>query len=465
MRTVLIVDDNAELASLLAAAAESSGFTAQVATSGREALAAMEISPPDAALVDLLLPDLRGQDIIKAAVERNTTCIAMSGVFRGERYVQEAIALGAKALVEKPFSAGGVMQQLAALLPPATPEAEAEADTAREIEPEDEGSNDDESELAIEFELASDSALPPAPAPNQPEPRQEARSQRIRGPDGDPRVDQPQRIQAPAKDPRGNLPQQIREPDIDARVGLQPRAGLVDEMPLARLLAGLARDKQTAEIRLKRAEVVKVIGLIQGNLAYAASNIASERFLQMAVKAGVLPHESLAKVLAEIQDTKRRTGDVLIDAGYLDEAGRRAIAEAQIKQIVSSALDWRTGTYQLVPRSSPRKDLMPVSLGVGPVVLEGARRALPLGRLRELIPCTARFIAASPPPLDRSELGLSEPEAALLDCVDGTKTIGDLKLLGELDEQATYAFFHGLVELGVLQLDAALPKSARIALF
>ncbi len=124
MRSVLIVDDNAELASLLAIVADAYGLAPRLAHTGKDARRSLESMVPEAALVDLLLPDCKGQDLIAELSARGVVCMAMSGVFRGENFASEAMARGARAFVEKPFVAREVMAKLVYLLAsPASPQA------------------------------------------------------------------------------------------------------------------------------------------------------------------------------------------------------------------------------------------------------------------------------------------------------------------------------------------------------
>ena len=111
---VLVVEDHPELGELLAAALEHEGLEATLAASGAAALAALEGPRPAAALVNMMLPDMLGTEVLDvlASAEPPIPAIAMSGVFRGGRYAQEAAAHGAAQFVEKPFSTQEIVAAL-----------------------------------------------------------------------------------------------------------------------------------------------------------------------------------------------------------------------------------------------------------------------------------------------------------------------------------------------------------------
>ncbi len=59
-RTVLIVDDEPNIRGFLRMALEDEGFSVETAANGKEALDKVRRRPPDAVLLDLLMPVLDG---------------------------------------------------------------------------------------------------------------------------------------------------------------------------------------------------------------------------------------------------------------------------------------------------------------------------------------------------------------------------------------------------------------------
>jgi len=61
---ILIADDEVEFASTIVARLNLRNFTASMANSGKEALAAIAQEPPDVLLLDLKMPDLDGLEVL-----------------------------------------------------------------------------------------------------------------------------------------------------------------------------------------------------------------------------------------------------------------------------------------------------------------------------------------------------------------------------------------------------------------
>ena len=66
MPRVLVVDDEKDLRSLLEYNLVQAGFSVVTAENGREALERVRESPPDLVLLDVLLPDMPGTEVLKA---------------------------------------------------------------------------------------------------------------------------------------------------------------------------------------------------------------------------------------------------------------------------------------------------------------------------------------------------------------------------------------------------------------
>lgn len=63
---VVIVDDEPEVARVLARAAQANGFDPVVVRSGRELIALVEHDPPDVVVLDIVMPGMEGNEILIA---------------------------------------------------------------------------------------------------------------------------------------------------------------------------------------------------------------------------------------------------------------------------------------------------------------------------------------------------------------------------------------------------------------
>ena len=79
MPTVLIVDDERDIASFLAAFFERAGHEVLTAYTGEEAVTLVQQRRPDLVLLDLRLPDITGFEVLERVKEQNPVVIMITG--------------------------------------------------------------------------------------------------------------------------------------------------------------------------------------------------------------------------------------------------------------------------------------------------------------------------------------------------------------------------------------------------
>ncbi len=117
--SVLIVEDEPEIADLIRYHAERNGFDARIARSGSEALEAVKQRAPDVVSLDIMLPDLDGLEVcrrLKRDPETATLPIVIVSAKGEEAEVVAGLELGADDYVTKPFSPRVLMARLKAVL-------------------------------------------------------------------------------------------------------------------------------------------------------------------------------------------------------------------------------------------------------------------------------------------------------------------------------------------------------------
>ena len=108
MKTILIIDDDKDLRTLLAKALSASGYAVATAEDGQQGLTQFAALLPDLVLTDLCMPVKEGIEVITELhrTHPQTKIIAMSSGGRSGHsvYLKLAQKLGATRQLEKPFS-------------------------------------------------------------------------------------------------------------------------------------------------------------------------------------------------------------------------------------------------------------------------------------------------------------------------------------------------------------------------
>jgi two-component system KDP operon response regulator KdpE len=131
---VLVVDDEPRILRALRAVLRDAGFDTVPAATAEEALDAAALRAPDAAIVDLLLPDGDGIEVARRLREWTKAPIIVLSAVGEERRKIEALEAGADDYVTKPFSPPELVARLRAVLRRAGPAVDEPVLRAGELE-------------------------------------------------------------------------------------------------------------------------------------------------------------------------------------------------------------------------------------------------------------------------------------------------------------------------------------------
>jgi two-component system phosphate regulon response regulator PhoB len=119
IRTVLVVEDEPAISNLVALHLEQSGFEAVVAGDGTRALNLIEKKPPSLVLLDIMLPDIDGLEILRrlrseAKTAQLPVILLTARAEEGDRVL--GLEIGADDYVVKPFSPRELMLRVEKLI-------------------------------------------------------------------------------------------------------------------------------------------------------------------------------------------------------------------------------------------------------------------------------------------------------------------------------------------------------------
>jgi two-component system phosphate regulon response regulator PhoB len=124
MAHILIVDDEADLASLVEFNLQQAGLETSVALTGAQALQLAKARVPDVVLLDLMLPDVGGKEVcrrLRADPKTRSVPIVMLTARGEESDRVEGFEVGADDYVTKPFSPRELVLRIKAILRRAAP--------------------------------------------------------------------------------------------------------------------------------------------------------------------------------------------------------------------------------------------------------------------------------------------------------------------------------------------------------
>lgn len=122
---ILVIEDESDIAALVAYQLTHAGFQVRTASDGKEATRAIEADPPDLIVLDIMLPGTSGADLLRTLRQRRETeriPVILLTALREEEDRVRGFELGADDYISKPFSPKELVLRVKAVLRRARPD-------------------------------------------------------------------------------------------------------------------------------------------------------------------------------------------------------------------------------------------------------------------------------------------------------------------------------------------------------
>jgi DNA-binding response OmpR family regulator len=117
-KKILVVDDEDDILNFLDLVLSERGYRVETAASGHEALTRAQLEPPDLVLLDIMMPQMDGWEVLKLLrVEESTALVpvAMLSARTEARDRVQGLQEGAVDYICKPFSLGELLAKIEAI--------------------------------------------------------------------------------------------------------------------------------------------------------------------------------------------------------------------------------------------------------------------------------------------------------------------------------------------------------------
>lgn len=115
-KTILVVDDEAKITDVITSYLEKDGFRVVSAANGTQALELFDRKAPALVILDLMLPDMSGEDVCRAIRRKSRAPVIMLTAKTEEENVLNGLEMGADDYVTKPFSPRQLVARVEAVL-------------------------------------------------------------------------------------------------------------------------------------------------------------------------------------------------------------------------------------------------------------------------------------------------------------------------------------------------------------
>ena len=160
--------------------------------------------------------------------------------------------------------------------------------------------------------------------------------------------------------------------------------GNLETMTVADLLQWAANGRQTGTIRITRADLTKRIFIQNGVIVSCTSTDPREFLGHFLVSHGLIDEGDLQIGMSDQERTGDLLGQVLVERGFLTSEQLTDALRLKAEEAIFDLFTWNQGEFLFVEDELPSFELVPISLGVQGLVLEGMRRLDEWQRILEL---------------------------------------------------------------------------------
>ena len=121
LESILVVDDNADIRSLIVFLLELEGYQILQAPDGERAIELLQTCHVDLVLLDVMMPGIDGFEVLKKircgeCADNTDTPVVMLTARTQSSDVNQAVSLGANAYIKKPFKADDLREKVEEIL-------------------------------------------------------------------------------------------------------------------------------------------------------------------------------------------------------------------------------------------------------------------------------------------------------------------------------------------------------------
>lgn len=202
--------------------------------------------------------------------------------------------------------------------------------------------------------------------------------------------------------------------------------GNLETMQLSELLQWLSQSKKSGTLVIDDSRVEKKVFFRQGRVISSSSSDPQEYLGQFMVSRGHITSEELTGAIQMQQKTGMLLGKILVSIGAIEEREVHRLLQIKAEESIYDIFAWEEGQFEFLDGELPTLEMIPISLDVTGLVMEGARRVDEWNRIRTVIP-SADAIPVSLVDDLGSNPDLAAEERRVLSAVDDRSTVSEVQ--------------------------------------
>jgi hypothetical protein len=226
------------------------------------------------------------------------------------------------------------------------------------------------------------------------------------------------------------------------------------------LLQWLSLGQKTGTLVISNKRVEKKIFFRKGRIISSASNDPREYLGQFLMSHGYLSEPELKKAMEVQVQSGILLGKILVMIDVISQENLQRLMRLKAEEEIYDIFLWQDGDFVFLDDELPTQEMIPLTVDVTGIIMEGTRRVDEWGRIRELIP----HEAVVPVPLKEMDAVDEEVEEQIVRAIDGKRTIAEIVLESRSSPFVVSSTVAALMRYGQVRLaDPGEQKAAKVA--
>lgn len=199
--------------------------------------------------------------------------------------------------------------------------------------------------------------------------------------------------------------------------------GNLKTMELAELLQWLSGAMKTGTLVVENGKVTKQIFFRDGMIVSSASTDPKEHLGAFLVSHGFITDTELGQAIRMQESNKMLLGKILTTIGAISEKDLHRMLRLKAEESIYDVFSWPEGDFRFLDQQLPTSNMVPISIDVAGLVLEGMQRFDEWKRIREIVP-SALCVPVAVGAFDEKVMTEGAPQ--ILSLIDDDRTVADI---------------------------------------
>src|SRR6266496_842437 len=157
-------------------------------------------------------------------------------------------------------------------------------------------------------------------------------------------------------------------------------------MQLSELLQWLALSQKTGTLVITGRDTQKRLFFQSGRINFSSSSDQREYLGQFLVSHGYITEDELKKAMEVQEESKILLGSILLMINAISETDLLRLMKRKAEESIYDVFLWEDGSFEFVEGSQPDFKMVPLSLDLTSIILEGLHRYDEWKRIRVRVP-------------------------------------------------------------------------------